>query len=66
MSGVTMEIVQLSVEVDVKPDTELVPTQHQHMVDMFVQDMPQKKSPVMITTAQVLHYTYIRSADSHV
>ena len=66
VSGVTMEIVQLPVEVDVRPDTELAPTQHQHMVDMNVQDMPQKKSPVMITTAQVLHYTYIRSADSHV
>ena len=48
-----MESVQLPVEVDVKPDTEAAPTQHQHMVDMFVQVMPQKKLPVMITTVQV-------------
>ena len=54
VSGVIMEIVQLLVEVDVRPDTEAAPTQHQHMVDMNVQDMPQKKLPVMNTTVQVL------------
>ena len=53
VSGVTMENVQLPVEVDVRPDTEAAPTQHQHMVDMNVQDMPQKKSPVMTSTVQV-------------
>ena len=50
-----MESVQFPVEVDVKPDTEAAPTQHHPMVDLFVQDMPQKKLPVMITTVQVLH-----------
>ena len=54
VNGVTMEDVQLPVVVDVRPDTEAAPTQHQHMVDMNVQDMPQKKLPVMNTTVQVL------------
>ena len=38
VSGVTMEIVQLPVEVDVKPDTEAVPTQHHPMEVMNAQE----------------------------